>query len=191
MCPAMASNANPPVPVNLDLWDATFAKLPSNDQQALRSGLGIPVTIEDVRASIAEARGKADKKWTIKRQRGDINLRMHFDKVVHWVQEFIVIGDTVVTYDPGHAALPWAAMRFLLQILVNDSEKAAVFVNGFNELAFYIYFCTKVERRFLKDETHEEKLELENCIIDLYYTILQFMLKARLYFETSSASKWR
>ena len=123
----MASVADPSVPVNLwasvynvdhnrDLWDVTFAKLPSKDQQTLRSGLGLPVTIEDVRASIAEARVKADKKWTIKVQRGDINLRVHFDKIVHWVQEFVAIGDTLVTYDPGHAAVPWAAMRFLLQV---------------------------------------------------------------------------
>lgn len=69
-----------------------------------------------MRASIAEARVKADKKWTIKGQRGDINLRVHFDKLVHWVQEFVAIGDTLVTYDPGHAAIPWAAMRFLLQV---------------------------------------------------------------------------
>ena len=130
----MTSIADPPVPVSLsvssspsnylnydadhyrDLWVVTFAKLPSNDQQALRSGLGIPVTIGDVKASIAEARGKADKKWTIKGQRGDLNLRVHFDKVIHWVQEFVSIGDTIVTYEPGHAALPWAAMRFLLQV---------------------------------------------------------------------------
>ena len=99
-----------------DLWDVTFAKLPSKDQQTLRSGLGLPVTIDDVRASLAEARVKADRKWTIKGQRGDINLRVHFDKMVHWVQEFVAIGDTIVTYDPGHAAIPWAAMRFLLQV---------------------------------------------------------------------------
>ena len=130
----MASVADPSVPVNVcvsscllttsvynadhnrDLWDFSFAKLPSKDQQTLRSGLGFPVTIEDVRASIAEAQVKADKKWTIKGQHGDINLRVHVDKIVHWVQDFIAIGDTIVTYDPGHAALPWAAMRFLLQV---------------------------------------------------------------------------
>ena len=79
----------------------------------------------------------------------------------------------------------------LNQILVNNSERAAGFISGLNELAFYIYFCTKVERRFLGDETYEEKFELENRIIDLYSTILQFMLKARQYFETSPASKWQ
>ena len=99
-----------------DLWDVTFAKLPSKDQQTLKFGLGFPVRIEDVRASIAEARAKANKKWTIKGPRGDINLRVHFDKIVHWVHEFVATGDTLVTYDPGHAALPWAAMRFLLQV---------------------------------------------------------------------------
>lgn len=26
------------------------------------------------------------------------------------------IGDTIVQYDPGHAALPWAAVRFVLQV---------------------------------------------------------------------------
>ena len=130
----MASAANPSVLVNLsvpfarsntlnynadhnrELWDVTFAKLPSKDQQTLKSGLGYPVRIEDVRASIAEARAKADKKWMVKGPRGDINLRVHFDKIVHWVHEFVAIGDTLVTYDPGHAALPWAAMRFLLQV---------------------------------------------------------------------------
>ena len=81
-------------------------------------------------------------------------------------------------------------MRFY-QILVNNSERAAGFISGLNELAFYIYFCTKVECRFLRDETYEEKLELENRIIDLYSTIFQFMLKARQYFETSPASKWQ
>lgn len=73
--------------------------------------------------------------------------------------------------------------------MVNNSERAAGFINGFDELPFYIYFCTKVERRFLRDETYEEKSEIEHRIIDLYSTILQFMLKARQYFETSSASK--
>ena len=77
------------------------------------------------------------------------------------------------------------------QILVNNSERAAGFINGLNELAFYIYFCTKVERRFLREETYDEKSELENRIIDLYSTILQFMLKARQYVESSSASKWQ
>ena len=77
------------------------------------------------------------------------------------------------------------------QILVNYSERVAGFINGLNELAFYIYFCTTVERRFLRDETYKDTIELKNRIMELYYTMLQFILKARQYFETSSASKWQ
>ena len=80
-------------------------------------------------------------------------------------------------------------MRFH-QILVNNSEKSAGFISGLNELAFYIYFCTKVECRFLRDQTYEEKSEMESRIVHLYSTILQFILKARQYFETGPASKW-
>lgn len=32
------------------------------------------------------------------------------------------VGDALMQYDPGHAALPWAAIRFLLQATVNDVE---------------------------------------------------------------------
>lgn len=75
------------------------------------------------------------------------------------------------------------------QILVNNSERATGFIDGLSELAFYIYFCTNVERQCLSSEIYEERFELQNRIIDLYSTVLQFMLKARRYFETSPASK--
>ncbi|KAI5840895.1 hypothetical protein BZA05DRAFT_242392 [Tricharina praecox] len=37
-------------------------------------------------------------------------------KIGRWIQRFKDIGDIVVQYDPGHAALPWAGFRFLLQL---------------------------------------------------------------------------
>lgn len=81
--------------------------------------------------------------------------------------------------------------KYFYQILVNNSERVAGFMNGLNELAFYIYFCTTVERRFLRDETYKDTIEVKIRIMELYFTMLQFMLKARQYFETSSASKWQ
>lgn len=38
------------------------------------------------------------------------------DKLVGWVEKFISIGDVIVSFDPVHAALPWAGLRFLLQV---------------------------------------------------------------------------
>jgi hypothetical protein len=37
-------------------------------------------------------------------------------KVVKWVNHFKEIGDIIVNYDPAHAALPWAGVRFVLQV---------------------------------------------------------------------------
>ena len=32
------------------------------------------------------------------------------------MNKFKEVGDIAVQYDPGHAALPWAAIRFFLQV---------------------------------------------------------------------------
>lgn len=37
-------------------------------------------------------------------------------KVSIWLQKFVEVGDVAVNYDPGHAALPWAGIRFLLKV---------------------------------------------------------------------------
>ncbi|KAF8532825.1 hypothetical protein BDD12DRAFT_901557 [Trichophaea hybrida] len=37
-------------------------------------------------------------------------------KVLQWVDKFKEIGDIIVQYHPGHAALPWAGFRFLLKV---------------------------------------------------------------------------
>ena len=39
-----------------------------------------------------------------------------YEKMVKWVTRFKEVGDIAVQYDPGHAALPWAAIRFFLQV---------------------------------------------------------------------------
>jgi hypothetical protein len=46
----------------------------------------------------------------------EIIIRDQLEKVVEWVNKFKEVGDTAVQYDPGHAALPWAAVRFFLQV---------------------------------------------------------------------------
>jgi len=39
-----------------------------------------------------------------------------FSKIVKWIDIFKQVGDAAVQYDPVHAALPWAGVRFLLQV---------------------------------------------------------------------------
>jgi hypothetical protein len=43
-------------------------------------------------------------------------LRHVFDKIVSWINKFKGIGDILGQFDPVHASLPWAAIRFFLQV---------------------------------------------------------------------------
>ncbi len=52
-----------------------------------------------------------------KKKNGDfVILYDVYEKMVTWVTKFKEIGDIAMQYDPGHAALPWAAVRFFLQV---------------------------------------------------------------------------
>ena len=46
-----------------------------------------------------------------------IILRDVFEKIITWVNNFKMVGDTVVSFDPGHAALPSSLDRPILHSL--------------------------------------------------------------------------
>ena len=65
----------------------------------------------------ASRRQFTDSRWTFKRKSGEIVImRDVFAKFVRWIDMFKEIGDVAVQYDPVHAALPWAGIRFILQV---------------------------------------------------------------------------
>jgi hypothetical protein len=45
-----------------------------------------------------------------------VMVRDKLNKIVDWVNRFKEVGDAAVQYDPTHAALPWAVIRFFLQV---------------------------------------------------------------------------
>lgn len=57
-----------------------------------------------------------EKRWKIEINGKTVYLRDVCDKIIQWINKFKQIGDIVMQYDPGHAALPWAAFRLLLQV---------------------------------------------------------------------------
>lgn len=85
-------------------------------------------------------------------------------------------------YDPTHAALPWAALRLVLQVFVNDSRRAAEFAKGLKRVALYIYDCALWETLYLI-ESHGVQKQLANNIVRLYMAILDFIYGAGKYFE--------
>ena len=46
----------------------------------------------------------------------EVFIREIFERMVGWVTKFREVGDIAIQYDTAHAALPWAAVRFLIQV---------------------------------------------------------------------------
>ena len=46
----------------------------------------------------------------------EIDMQGTADRLVGWITKFKEIGDIAVQYDPVHAALPWAGVRFILLV---------------------------------------------------------------------------
>lgn len=45
-----------------------------------------------------------------------IILRDVAEKIIVWIDRFKQVGDIAVNFDPVHASLPWAGIRFLLEV---------------------------------------------------------------------------
>lgn len=103
-----------------DLWEKVALSLSSSKSKLAvgpRQQKRLDVLVE-VREAVNESQlGYQGKGWRWKNSEGeDIKVRKFFDSILTWVEKFIVVGDTVMQYDPGHAALPWAAVRMVLQV---------------------------------------------------------------------------
>ena len=92
---------------------------PKERETLLGTGPGVD-SRETVSAVRSMVEGKLNKEkgklWKVKFRGEEVVLRDVGTKILHWVDKFKQIGDTIVQYDPGHAALPWAGFRFLLQV---------------------------------------------------------------------------
>ena len=105
-------------PHNNDLWALAIKKLQSEDRNSLNFSYDKLSTLLQLEQEADEARKKCDeRRLSYKRNNGEkVILRDVLGKVVKWICMFKEVGDTVIQYGPAHAALPWAAVRFLLQV---------------------------------------------------------------------------
>ena len=103
-----------------DLWAAALKTLSEEDRNLVAfDGQHKLEVLSDLGQLVATAKeSSVSKRWRFHRP-GDgqtVILRDLFSKIVVWIDHFKEIGDIVVQYDPVHAALPWAGVRFLLQV---------------------------------------------------------------------------
>ena len=107
------------------LWSRAIkdGELSSQERKTL-ADTGLKIGIQKTASTVDAVRsimdGMLDKKkgelWKIKFREEEVVLRDVGMKILRWLDTFKHIGDIIVQYDPGHAALPWAGFRFLLQV---------------------------------------------------------------------------
>lgn len=102
-----------------DLWADAAQQLSSNEKRHINFSRPDKLNV------LAELHADAEKlrqrsiasRWKYTRKSGEtVVIRDVFEKIVRWIDTFKQIGDVAVQYDPAHASLPWAGIRFLLQV---------------------------------------------------------------------------
>ena len=176
-----------------DLWASAQEALTDLDRQQLASydGRDMLALLSDLQIITESARDQCIKKrWRFRLGRNGetIVLRDIFNKMVVWINMFKQIGDTVMQYDPGHAALPWAGVRFILQVAVGDIVKFDFVVDGTESIARMLGRYAIFEDIYLR-HTSKASNELKNALIRLYSTILLYQSKAKSFFDQSSSKR--
>ncbi|MCJ1244561.1 hypothetical protein MMC30_001759 [Trapelia coarctata] len=166
-----------------NLWDAAVRKL---DHQALQH---VNILQQDkltaVKDVLAVAQQKRDeslaKRWKLTRSGGNLILRDVCEKIIVWVNKFIAIGDTAMQFDPVHAALPWAGVRFLLRIAINDVEQFGLMVESVERIANLIPRYAIIEELYLTGSLKVTD-QLREALVKVYTAVLSYLLKASEYY---------
>jgi hypothetical protein len=101
------------------LWDKAVETLSDREKSQIDFSQQDKLTIlHEVLVAVEDKKRLClEKRWKYKNSKGEtVILRHVLEKVTAWIDQFKQIGDMAVQYDPAHAALPWAAVRFILQV---------------------------------------------------------------------------
>jgi hypothetical protein len=109
-----------------EFWQLAWAKLPDTTVQSLHAlssdHNAAASSNQDVDDILEMARKQKvaceSKQWEVKLGSRSFRIRNGLSKIIDWLQKFKEVGDIAVNFDPVHAALPWAAFRFLLVVCV-------------------------------------------------------------------------
>jgi len=110
---------------NCGLWDKALRHLQESkkdrDIVSIVQGFAIADDNATTKGTPSAAKSlakdiKQKMEQEIKSQQHDSETRRFVEKTVSVLNKFVSVGDVVINFDPVHAALPWAAVRFVLVV---------------------------------------------------------------------------
>ncbi|KAH7187153.1 hypothetical protein DER44DRAFT_680937 [Fusarium oxysporum] len=188
----------------LDLWDKALAHLSESEhdrdivaivktfaENAIGDNAtadGRPSSTEDLAKDISERmaqaiqdgqHGKEQCEWKVTVGDKEYSARGLVDKTVNILNKFVGVGDVAVSFDPVHAALPWAAVRFVLVTLTASSELRSQIIIGLAKVTSLILQCDTYRRIYMAPDP---ALRPPADILDLLETsIVQTYVKSLLF----------
>ncbi|KAF5876990.1 putative ankyrin repeat protein [Botrytis fragariae] len=168
-----------------DLWNEALKKVQFTNTSALvAAGLDRRQILVEILELVQKQELKAqERKWKWKKKNGQvIIIRDIFVKLAIWMEKFKSVGDILVQYDPIHASLPWAVVRFLLQAAVSDIQSNGAILEGMEIVVNLLARCEIVEYLHLQKVSRATAL-LADAIVKLYTDILDYLFQAHAYFE--------
>ncbi|KAF4854423.1 Vegetative incompatibility protein HET-E-1 [Colletotrichum siamense] len=179
----------PPDTVTPNLWDIARKRLTHTEEARLAKAAVDNNTLSQQLLELVQGKQQQcmDRRWKFKRSNGEVVvIRDVFEKVVRWLQRFKEVGDVATQYDPAHAALPWAGVRMLLQIAINDAESLGTIAEGIETVSSLITRCAVLETIHLPPHRYplsKAHATLQDALVALYTAILSWLSVAGAYYE--------
>ncbi|KAI9666864.1 MAG: hypothetical protein M1831_001369 [Alyxoria varia] len=153
------------------IWEDAYQNLP----QAAKEGLAVDqsASMLDIQKLVIQARDDADaRRLTVKtKSKKTFVVRDAFEKVARWIGRFIQVGDLAVQYDPGHAALPWAAAS------INNLELHAAVHDGLDDILHNMCWA-RIQEGLSLGVPFKNADRLRKLFVLLYVDVLTFLSKA-------------
>lgn len=96
----------------------------------------------------------------------------------------------MIQFDPSSAALPWGAVRFLLQISISEVQVFGAMIDDVESIARMLAQYRIFEDVYLPGEHSEVEVRLEDALVRLYAEILQQLGRIIKFFSESTTSKF-
>ncbi|KAL3458362.1 ankyrin repeat-containing domain protein [Aspergillus heterothallicus] len=171
-----------------NLWEEAATLISKEDRTQIPSeGAGAPTRIlGDIEGQVQQAK---QKQWKFRKRSGEeVAVREVFEKITTWVTKFKELGDIASGIDPVHVGLPWAAVRFFLQLAVSDIERYSAMIEGAEIVSGIIARYAEVEKAELIGRSNL-KTQLENGLIKLYATVLSYLAETKRYYASSTGKR--
>nr|RBQ91389.1 hypothetical protein FVER53263_13197 [Fusarium verticillioides] len=112
-------------------------------------------------------------------EKSNHKFRKYFDKIIHWLDKVKGIGDVVSSFDPVHAALPWAAFRFALQAVLAEKEQAESILELLASTPHFVFSGRVLEMVYTKESMHigeaQDDIKLsQQCLGHLEEELIKF-----------------